>query len=112
MDLLNERKEIDLNGVKISPELLDLLRMTQDKGNEYLDSHVAAVVEAICYVASNVTVMDDEHSEKIRITIIKELSLVREMLKKLERAVLISIFVLFEPEILSNIYELGDIYIY
>ena len=112
MNQPEERKEIDLKGIEISPELLNLLQMTQDKGNGYLDSHVDAVAEAICHIGSTAAILDDEHSEKIRFMIIKELISVRELLQKLGRTILTAIFLLFEPELLSNLYELGDIYVY
>ncbi|MEI7527132.1 MAG: hypothetical protein WCJ95_22470 [Mariniphaga sp.] len=112
MDQLDELKERYFKGVRISTELLDLLQMTQDKGNGYLDSHVDAVTDVIFHIASKETVVDDEKSKSDRFVLIKELSSVREMLQKLGRTALIAIFALLEPEILSNLCELGDIYIY
>ena len=112
MNKPEERLEFDLNGVIMSPELLELLRMTQGEGNEYLDAHVNTCAEAICYIASMETIVDDEQSQRIRFVLIKELSMVRKILQKMGRTVLIAIFALLEPELLSNLYELGDIYIY
>ncbi len=112
MNKPEERLEFDLNGVIMSPELLELLRMTQGEGNEYLDSHVDTITEAIYYIASAETIADDEQSQRIRFVLIKELSMVRKILLKMGRTVLIAIFALLESELLSNLYELGDIYIY
>ena len=112
MNKPEERLEFDLNGVIMSPELLELLQMTQGEGNEYLDSHVDTITEAIYYIASAETIADDEQSQRIRFVLIKELSMVRKILLKMGRTVLIAIFALLEPELLSNLYELGDIYIY
>ena len=112
MDQFNERKEIDLKGVEISPELLDLLRMTQDKGNEYINAHVDAVNGVIFHIASKETIVDDEKSKSDRFVLIKELTSVRELLQKLGRTVLIAIFALLEPEFLSSLVEFWDIYIY
>ena len=96
----------------MSPELLELLRMTQGEGNEYLDAHVDTITEAIYYIASAETIADDEQSQRIRFVLIKELSMVRKILLKMGRTVLVAIFALLESELLSNLYELGDIYIY
>ena len=78
MNKPEERLEFDLNGVIMSPELLELLRMTQGEGNEYLDSHVDTITEAIYYIASAETIADDEQSQRIRFVLIKELRSLRK----------------------------------
>ncbi len=80
--------------------------------NEMLDVGKEVIDDAICYIASEEPIPDDAYSINIRLALIKDLCILGEMLKKMKKAVLIFIFLLLEPELLSNLYEFGDIYIY
>lgn len=108
-DKLNGR---DVDGVKISTDLVELLKMTQDEENEYLRANLDAVAEIAFYLAAGDQTLDEEQSKKIRFSLIKDLSSVRDILKKLGKAVMISALALLEPELLSNLYDFGDIYLY
>ena len=111
MENLDKLNNGELKEIKVSAELVDLLKMTQDEGNEYLSAHVDAVVEAMCYIASQETIIDDEQSKMTRFTIIKDLTSLRELLKKLGETATIYLMMLLDPEILTNLYDFGDIYI-
>ena len=109
---LDELKDDELDGVKISPDLIDLLKMTQDEDNEFLRANIDAVVETICYLGSDETTMDEQQLKNIRFGLIKDLTSVRNILKQLGRAGMISGMALLESDLISNLYDLGDIYLY
>ena len=112
METINKLNECELNGIEISNELADLLKMTQDEENGYLKANLDAVTEIAFYLSSEDIILDDEQSKKIRFSQIRDLNSIRNILKRLSKAVSISALVILEPELMSNLYDLGDIYLY
>jgi len=112
---MSTRKSVMLNKLEIS-KIMELYEARRQKKrlsrNEMLDVGKEVIDNAICYIASEEPIPEDAYSINIRMALIKDLVNLREMLKKMKKTVLIIIFMLFEPELLSNLYELGDIYIY
>lgn len=111
---MNTIKRVMLNQLEIS-KIMELYEIKRQKKrlarNEMLDVCMEVIENAIRYIVSTETVPDNGYSEKKRITLIQDLHNLQEMLKKMKRTVLTIIFMLFEPELLSNLYEFGDIYI-
>jgi len=108
----DELKEYELDGVKISPDLIELLKMTQDEDNEFLRANIDAVVDATFHLASHEPTMDEQQLKNIRFSLIMGLSSVRDILKRLGRTGMFSAFALLESDLISNLYDLGDIYLY
>ena len=112
MEANDELNNSKIDGVKISTDLIDLLKMTQNEDNEFLRANIDAVVETICYLGSEEITMDEQQLRNIRFSLIRDLTSVRNILKRLGQTGAISVFALIESDLISDLFGLGDIYIY
>jgi hypothetical protein len=63
----------------------ELLQTKNKFTNEFIEASEDGILEAICFIATIMTELEDEEKKKTAMTVIGNLSLIRDFLRKMEK---------------------------
>jgi hypothetical protein len=72
----------EMHFTKEHPEMSKLVK---EINIEFIEASEDGILEAICFISSALSELDDEEKKKTAITVIGNLSLIRDFLKKIEK---------------------------
>lgn len=73
------------NELKLTQAEHETSKIGKEVNIEFIEASEDGIIEAICFIASTVSELDDEEKRKTALTVIGNLSLIRDFLKKIEK---------------------------
>ena len=81
------KTHIEIEGVILTPELINRLKDFQERDNENVDNFINVIAEAVCFIARNIY-MFHEHQEAERkqaLQVIADISILRDYMKEFKK---------------------------